>query len=71
MTTIKPVKHLLPLFIPAEYKIKLDITKRIERIFSGQVTINGKLAKNSDQIILHSRELQITEVKVNEESADF
>lgn len=71
MTTIKPVKRLLPLFIPAEYKIKLDITKRIERIFSGQVTITGTLTNSDNQIILHSRELQITDVKVNNKPANF
>jgi aminopeptidase N len=63
---ITPVRRLLPLFKPATYTITLDITKRRERVFSGEVVITGELPSLAKEIILHSKGLVITAVRVDD-----
>ncbi|MGD8374276.1 MAG: M1 family metallopeptidase [Candidatus Woesebacteria bacterium] len=66
----KAVRRLLPFFKPENYKINLDLTKREKRSFSGRATITGT-AKEAGQIILHSKDLAINKVTVDDQQVNF
>lgn len=56
----KSVHRLAEQFAPAHYTIALDISKRVERVFSGNVTIEGDLHTTDNKIVLHAKGLNIT-----------
>jgi aminopeptidase N len=59
------VRKLLANFQPTHYNLSLDLSKQTERVFSGTVDVEGKLAAESDRIVLHSNELTITSANIN------
>jgi aminopeptidase N len=59
------VRHLAELFQPADYKLELDISQRVKRVFSGAVTVTGTLVAVSDSISLHSKDLRITKASID------
>jgi len=67
MQTYKP---LIDLFIPTHYGLSLKI-QRIERCFSGTVTINGSVPNDTSTIKFHAKELSIDTVVVNGASAEW
>lgn len=64
LTVPRLIKH----FIPKSYQIKLDL-KRSERQFYGKVIIVGQQL-DKDRIILHSKDLTIESVLVNNQIAE-
>lgn len=66
---MKIVRRLHELFQPDSYQLSLDISKRVEREFSGSVTITGSLTKTADDITLHSKDLTITSVVIDGKDA--
>ncbi|HVI69642.1 MAG TPA: M1 family metallopeptidase [Magnetospirillaceae bacterium] len=65
----KSVRRLAEQFAPAHYNLSINITKRTDRIFSGDVTITGKLARTAQHIALHAKELTITSAHINDVEA--
>lgn len=61
----KSVRRLSELFKPAHYNINLDISKRVERVFSGSVTIEGELVRTGAHLPLHAKGLDITKVTID------
>ncbi len=61
----KSVRRLAEQFMPEHYDLHLNITKRTERMFSGQVTITGKLARTAAHISLHAKTLTIAKATIN------
>lgn len=68
--TMNAVKRLIEDFKPTQYILSLDID-RINRKISGNVVINGTSKHDSNQIVLHSKDLNIESIKVNNEVAEF
>jgi aminopeptidase N len=66
---MKSVRQLTSLFSPTNYTLHLDLTKRIERTFSGMVTITGRLYSDSNEIVLHSKDLTIISTTIDGRSA--
>lgn len=65
----KSVRQLTKLFTPTTYGLSLDISKRVERKFSGTVTIKGTLLAAANEIIVHSKNLVISSVTIDGEKA--
>ncbi|HSW81607.1 MAG TPA: M1 family metallopeptidase [Candidatus Saccharimonas sp.] len=63
------VRQLTQLFKPASYKLKLDLTKRVARTFSGTAELHGELLKDASEIVLHSKDLVIIAATVNGQKA--
>lgn len=61
----KSVRRLAELFSPAHYKVNLNIAKRVQRVFSGTVTITGELHHTDAKIILHAKELTVTSASID------
>lgn len=51
--------------MPGHYALHLDISKRTERTFSGEVTLNGKLTHTAPYIGLHAKDLTIKTATIN------
>lgn len=68
--SMQTVPRLLEQFIPKNYNLNLNL-KRIERIFEGNVIISGISNSENTSIKLHSKELEIKSVTVNNISAAF
>lgn len=64
------VPRLIKSFTPDYYNLSL-ILNRAERKFNGMVTINGLAPKDSNKIVLHSKDLQIKSVTVDGKAAEF
>ncbi len=62
---INSVRRLAELFVPAQYKLNLDITKRKERKFNGSVNIEGELLQSAQEIVLHAKDLKISSATIN------
>jgi len=62
--------RLLELFKPSHYKISLDLTEAIARKFRGNVEIHGTQIKGQE-IKLHSKDLVVTEIKINGRIVEF
>lgn len=62
------IRQLHELFTPKNYELSLNL-QRVERQFTGTVTITGTLAKDADEIVLHSKALTITSASINGEPA--
>lgn len=61
----KPVRQLTTLFTPDSYKIDLDVSARVARTFRGTVTITGSLLHSGKEIVLHSKDLEITKGRID------
>lgn len=61
---------LLETFAPDHYDLKIDINEK-QNIFSGSVAITGTILKGKNTIGLHSKDLEITYVSINNELASF
>lgn len=61
---MQKVSHLIDQFIPSHYNLVLDLN-RVERSFSGTVTMTGVLAENSQTISVHAKDLTISTVSVD------
>ncbi len=67
---MQTVSRLINQFIPEHYDLSLTI-HRIERTFSGTVTIHGDSQPDAEHIIVHSKELAIQSVTFDGKEADF
>lgn len=67
---MKTVSRLIESFIPEQYQLSLTLN-RVERQFSGIVTISGMLLPGARHVILHSKELIIESVTLDGKMADF
>lgn len=63
----KAVRQLTHLFTPTSYALILNLTKREAREFSGSVVVRGALAESGKQIVLHSKDLNITSAAINDQ----
>ena len=70
MDDMQTVLRLIEKFIPSSYKLSLNID-RLKRTFDGIVTIVGKSKLGTNEISLHSKDLDIESVIVNGKSASF
>ena len=61
----KSVRRLSGLFAPAHYNVTLNISKRVERVFTGTVTIDGELLTAGHAIVLHAKDLTITKATID------
>jgi len=55
----KSVRHLAELFSPAHYAVNLNVSKRVQRVFTGSVTIEGELHRTDSKILLHAKDLTV------------
>ncbi len=67
MTT---TRQLHKIFTPDHYKLQLSL-HRLERRFTGVVTITGFLLKPTQEIVLHAKELTINGVTINKQPATW
>jgi len=63
---MQTITRLYDTFHPENYQLTLNL-EREKRIFSGTVTIQGKLVSKSSEITLHSKQLSITSALINGE----
>lgn len=66
---MKIVRRLHDLYQPSSYTLAIDISSRVERTFSGTVTITGTLANASHGITLHSKDLAIKSATIDNTDA--
>lgn len=52
-------------FLPKHYDLRLDLTKADERIFQGQVIIDGQLLADQPSLKLHAKDLIITQATID------
>lgn len=67
---MQTVPRLTEKFQPTNYSLALDID-RVGRAFQGQVTITGTCLKDTTDISLHAKGLEIHAVTVNSQTAEF
>jgi len=67
---MQTIQRLTDFFVPESYNLSLTI-ERIERQFSGTVTITGDATESADCIKLHAKDLSIQSVAMNGKHADF
>lgn len=67
---MQTVSRLYELFVPEHYALSLKLN-RIERQFSGIVTINGLLKPGAEHLVLHAKELAIESVTLDGKQAAF
>lgn len=65
----KSVRRLAEQFMPEHYDLHINLSKRVERVFSGTVTLTGKLTHTAPHIALHTKELTITSASINGKDA--
>ena len=66
---MKTVPRLIDTFIPNHYALTLDLTRAEEKSFSGTVIISGE--STGESISLHSKELTIHSVTIDNQPAEF
>ncbi|HUC96595.1 MAG TPA: M1 family metallopeptidase, partial [Candidatus Saccharimonadales bacterium] len=67
---MQTVKRLIEGFIPSSYELKLNINRK-KRTFTGTVVLKGSSPRKSDEIVLHSKDLDIGSVLLDGRSANF
>ncbi len=67
---MQTVPRLIEQFTPEHYELSLNLD-RIDRKFSGIVTINGSLEPTAEHIILHAKDLVIESVTLDGKEATF
>lgn len=55
--------------MPAHYQLRLDISQRVQRTFSGEVSIEGELTRTARHISLHAKDLTITAATIDGQDA--
>ncbi|HZJ34678.1 MAG TPA: M1 family metallopeptidase [Candidatus Angelobacter sp.] len=70
MVDMQTVARLIENFIPSSYDISLSIN-RVDRVFEGIVTIHGRSISGTNNIILHSKDLDIISVAIDGKEAVF
>lgn len=70
MDYMQTVPRLINRFVPSSYDLSLDIQRK-KRVFDGIVVINGATPKKSDEIVLHSKDLVIEKVLLDNKDAIF
>lgn len=66
---MKTVPRLIDTFTPNHYALTLDLTRAEEKSFSGTVIISGE--STGESISLHSKELTIHSVTIDNQPAEF
>jgi aminopeptidase N len=64
------VPRLIEQFIPDHYDMSLTLD-RVERQFSGVITVQGTLMEGSRELVLHSKELVVSAVTFDGKKANF
>lgn len=64
------VSRLIDLFIPEHYDLSINLN-RIERTFTGTVTINGSVQPNTNAVRFHAKDLTITSALFDGKEATF
>ncbi|MDB5162883.1 MAG: aminopeptidase nonfunctional [Candidatus Saccharibacteria bacterium] len=64
------VKKLIDLFIPEHYDLSIELN-RVDRSFSGTVTINGTVQPNATDVRFHAKDLEINSALFDGKEADF
>jgi len=67
---MQTVSRLIEQFTPEHYQLSLDL-QRLERTFSGTVTINGTATTDSGKITVHAKDLAIESVTLDGKEAQF
>lgn len=67
---MQPVSKLIDLFIPKHYDLSIQLD-RLKRTFTGTVSISGLSPADTNEIRLHSKELQISSATVDGKAAKF
>lgn len=67
---MQTVKRLINQFVPDHYNLSLTL-KRVEREFSGIVTVKGSLETEEGSIALHAKDITIDQVTLDGKSATF
>lgn len=67
---MQTVSRLIEQFTPEHYQLSLDL-QRLERTFSGTVTINGTTTTDSGKITVHAKDLAIESVTLDGKEAQF
>ena len=65
---MQPVKRLIDQFVPENYQLSINL-RRVEREFSGIVTITGATTTDSKRIILHAKDITIESATINGKEA--
>lgn len=70
MDSMQTVSRLIKKFAPSDYNLSLNIN-RSNRSFYGTVEISGESKPNTNDIILHSKDLDIKSITVDNEVAKY
>lgn len=65
-----PIPRLMEYFTPHHYDLSV-VMNRVERFFSGTVTVHGQINDGNDKIRLHSKDLVIESVTTDGKQAKF
>lgn len=65
---MQTIRQLHEIFSPETYKLELTLNRQ-SRTFSGAVNISGQLQKDGHQILLHAKDLEITNVTIGGQTA--
>jgi aminopeptidase N len=66
---MQTVSRLIDKFVPEHYQLSLDL-KRVQRTFSGIITMNG-ISAVSGQITVHAKDLTVSSVVVDGKKAEY
>ena len=64
------INRLLETFVPKNYKIELDINEQ-QLEFTGNIQISGIFKSSTNQITLHSKDLEIISVEITGEHPEY
>jgi aminopeptidase N len=67
---MQTVSRLIDFFTPEHYQLSLTI-ERVDRRFSGVITMNGFTPENVHDIRVHAKDLTVTSVTLDGKSAEF
>jgi aminopeptidase N len=67
---MQTVSRLIDQFIPEHYQLSVNLN-RVERKFSGVITMNGSSTSNANKIAVHAKDLKIKSVTVDGKDAEF
>ncbi|MFZ1301237.1 MAG: M1 family metallopeptidase, partial [Candidatus Microsaccharimonas sp.] len=67
---MQSVSRLIDLFVPEHYELSVNLN-RLERTFSGTVSINGVVQPNAADVRLHTKDLEISSVLFDGKTAEY
>jgi aminopeptidase N len=67
---MQPVSKLIDFFTPDHYDLSIQLN-RVQRTFTGTVTINGIVQPNAKDVRVHAKELEISSVTFDGKEATF